>query len=310
MKRRFDIRRYTIVAIIVTVVMYVLSTFVFHRGSTSFAGVVAGLLFLAANAAVVYLTVDYFLVGINHVAPLLFATLALSFPGVAVYDPSCWYALAVNFAFYIAVRFYGGEVSNDMAFFYSLLLGMASLMFPPVIWLALFMLLMNFWLSPDKARFVVMSLAGFILPLVVFLTVKYAAGDVRDLMPAVKTYLGNTILTNAGFGASSASRVIKVLTFAVCFGVALAAFLRHSAEYSVSHSHSMIMVFAYSAAVILILLVFSYNAFTANTMLAMVPVSIVLYDYMVSGSSDRECRIALAFISLASLLEYAFVAVK
>ena len=310
MKRRFDIRKYTIVAIIVTVVMYVLSTFVFNRGSVSLGGVLAGLAFLAANAVVVYMTVDFFSVGINHAAPLIFATLALSFPAVAMYDASCWYALAINIAFYLSVRFYGGEISNDMAFFYSALLGVASLMFPPAIWLALFLLLMNFWLSADKARFVVMSLAGFVLPLVVYLAVLFATGDIRDLMPAVSAYLGDTVTIYAGFGAASAARVIKVVTIIVCFVVALVAFLRRSAEYSVSHSHAMIMVFAWAAAVTLLMLLFSNNNIVANTTLIMVPVSIVLYDYMVWGGSDRDCRIALAFVSLAVLLEYAFFAVK
>lgn len=310
MKRRFDIRKYTIVAIVVTVVMYVLSTFIFSRTPVSVIGVVAGLLFVAANAVVVYMTVDFFSVGINHTAPLIFATMALSFPAVALYESSCWYTLAVNISFYLAVRFYGGQVSNDMAFFYTLLLGVASLMFPPVIWLALFMLLMNFWLSADKARFVVMSIAGFMLPLAVFLGFKFAIGDVRELMPAVKSYLGDAVQVEAGFGSSSAARVIKIVIIAVCFAVALVAFVRRNAEYSVSHSHAMIMIFAYSAVVTLLLVLFSYNTLTANTLLIMVPVSIVLYDYLVWGASDRECRIALAFAALAVLLEYTFIAIK
>ena len=185
MKRRFDIRRYTSVAVVVTLVMYLLSTFVFSRGEISFATVAIGLLLFAANAAVVYVTADFFSLGINHIAPLVFAILALSFPAVALYDPSYLCTVPLNAAFYICVRFYGGDANNDMAFLYSVLLGVASLMFPPLLWVAVFMLIMNFWMAGDKLRFIVISIVGFLLPLVVALSAVYVSGDIRTLMPAM-----------------------------------------------------------------------------------------------------------------------------
>ncbi|MBQ7254545.1 MAG: hypothetical protein IJS30_07725 [Bacteroidales bacterium] len=310
MKRRFDIRRYTSVAVVVTLVMYLLSTFVFSRGEVSFATVAIGLLLFAANAAVVYMAVDFFSLGINHIAPLLFAILALSFPAVALYDPCYLCTLPLNAAFYICVRFYGGDANNDMAFLYSMLLGVASLMFPPLLWVAVFMLLMNFWMAGDKLRFIVISIVGFLLPLVVALTVVYVSGDIRTLMPAMSAYLRGIVMPYPGLAASSAARVIKILILLVCFAVALVAFFRRNAEYSVSHSHAMTMIYSYSALITLIVLVFSYNNLTMNTLLIMVPVSVVLYDYLVWGASDKACRIALAFTALAIVLEYAFFGFK
>lgn len=309
-KRRFDIRRYTGVAVVVTLVMYLLSTFVFSKVELSFATVAIGLLIFAANAAVVYVTVDFFSLGINHIAPLIFAILALSFPAVALYDSSYLCTLPLNAAFYICVRFYGGDANNDMAFLYSMLLGMASLMFSPLLWVAVFMLIMNFWMAGDKLRFIVISVVGFLLPLVVALSAVYVTGDIRTLMPAMSGYLRDIVMPYPGLTASSAARVIKILIWLVCFVVALVAFFRRNAEYSVSHSHAMILVYSYSALITLIVLVFSYNNFTMNTMLIMVPVSVVLYDYLVWGASDKDCRIALAFTALAVVLEYAFFGVK
>ncbi|MBO4416856.1 MAG: hypothetical protein J5801_01885 [Bacteroidales bacterium] len=310
MKRRFDIRRYTSVAVVVTLVMYLLSTFVFSRGEISFATVAIGLLLFAANAAVVYVTADFFSLGINHIAPLVFAILALSFPAVALYDPSYLCTVPLNAAFYICVRFYGGDANNDMAFLYSVLLGVASLMFPPLLWVAVFMLIMNFWMAGDKLRFIVISIVGFLLPLVVALSAVYVSGDIRTLMPAMSEYLRDIVMPYPGLAASSAARVIKILILLVCFAVALVAFFRRNAEYSVSHSHAMILVYSYSALITLIVLVFSYNNLTMNTILIMVPVSVVLYDYLVWGASDKACRIALAFTALAVVLEYAFFGVK
>lgn len=310
MKRRFDIRRYTYVAIIATLLMYVLSTFVFSKTDLTLANVLIGLVLFAANAAVVYMTVDFFSLGINHTAPLVFSILALSFPAVALYDASYLCTVPINAAFYICVRFYGGHIDNDMAFLYSLLLGLASLLFPPLAWVAVFMILMNFWMAGDKLRFLVISIVGFILPLVVALAVVFVAGDIRALAPALSDYLKDLVTPYPGMAASSAARVIKIVTILICFIVALVAFFRRNAEYSLSHSHAMIMVYSYSAVITLIVLLFSYNNLTMNTILIMVPLSIVLYDYFVWGASDRECRIALAFTALAALLEYAFVAVK
>lgn len=310
MKRRFDIRRYTSVAVVVTLVMYLLSTFVFSRGEISFATVAIGLLLFAANAAVVYVTADFFSLGINHIAPLVFAILALSFPAVALYDPSYLCTVPLNAAFYICVRFYGGDANNDMAFLYSVLLGVASLMFPPLLWVAVFMLIMNFWMAGDKLRFIVISIVGFLLPLVVALSAVYVSGDIRTLMPAMSEYLRDIVMPYPGLAASSAARVIKILILLVCFAVALVAFFRRNAEYSVSHSHAMILVYSYSALITLIVLVFSYNNLTMNTILIMVPVSVVLYDYLVWGASDKACRITLAFTALAIVLEYAFFGVK
>lgn len=310
MKRRFDIRRYTYVAIIATLLMYVLSTFVFSKADRTVANVIFGLLLFAANAALVYMTVDFLSLGFNHIAPLVFSILALSFPSIAIYDPSYLCTVPLNAAFYISVRFYGGHIDNDMAFFYSLLLGLASLLFPPLAWVSLFMILMNFWMAGDKLRFLVISLVGFLLPLVVALAVVYVSGDIRALSPAISGYFKDLVTPYPGVAASSAARVIKIVTLLSCFAVALVAFFRRSAEYSLSHSHAMIMVYAYSAVITLIVLFFSYNNLTMNTVLIMVPVSIVLYDYFVWGATDRNCRIALAFTALAALLEYAFIAVK
>jgi hypothetical protein len=61
---------------------------------------------------------------------------------------------------------------------------------------------------------------------------------------------------------------------------------------------------------VLLLAMFPYGGRTTNTMLIMMPLSIVFYDYLVWGADDRQCRIALAFLALALVLEYAFVAVR
>ncbi len=298
------------VLVIVTVVLYVLSTFVFSRSSLTFLTVLGGLLFLAANAVLAYLTVDFFAVSINHAAPFVFSILALSFPAVALYDPSLWCALAANLAFYIAARFYGGDSRDDWAFCYSALLAIASLVFPPIAWVALFLLIMNFFPAPDKPRFIVASIAGFLLPLVVFMAYKFATVDVRQLGPAAGEYLKAVVSPYAGLGANSAARVIKVMTFVICFIISLVTFFRRNAEYSVSHSKVMILIFSYSAMITLLLALFSYGALQMNIMLIMVPVSLAIYDYLIWGASDRECRIAIAFLLLAVLLEYAFVAIK
>lgn len=310
MRRRFDIRKYIYLLVIVTVVLYVLSTFVFGKGGTSFMYVLGGLLFLAANALLVYLTVDFFAVSINHAAPFVFAILALSFPAVAIYDASLWCVLPVNLAFYLAARFYGGDINEDWAFCYSALIAIASLLFPPAAWLALFLLIMNFFPAGDKARFIVISIAGFLLPLVVMMAYKFATVDARELAPAARHYLASIVSPYVTLGANSAARVIKIATLVVCFVVSLVSFFRRNAEYSVSHSRVMILIFAYSAMVTLLVVLFGYGSLPMNIMLIMAPVSLAIYDYLIWGASDKACRIAISFLALAVVLEYVFVAIR
>ena len=310
MRRRFDIRRYMYILVIFTVVLYVLSTFVFSRVPLTFLSVLGGVLFLAANALLAYMEVDFFAVSINHAAPFVFAIIALSFPAVAVYDPGMWCALLVNAAFYMAARFYGGDFNEDWAFFYSALLAVASMLFPPLAWVALFLLIMNFFPAPDKPRFAVISLAGFLLPLVVFLTYKFATADVRSLAPSAAQYLKAIVSPCVGLGAGSAARVLKAVTLVICFVVSLVSFFRRNAEYSVSHSRVMILIFAYSAMMTLLLTVFNYGTLQMNALLILVPVSLSIYDYLIWGATDRECRITISFLALAVLLEYIFVAVR
>ena len=310
MKRRFDIRQYPFLLAAAALVLYVLSTFVFGGGGLTAVGVIAGLLLTVALAAAVYFTAEFFSLGINHAAPLLFLILTLSFPSVALWDKSLLCAIPVSAAFYISVRFHGGQVSGDLAFFYNVLLGIASLMFPPLVWAALFLLAMNFAMAADKARFVVMSIVGLLLPPVCYLAYMYVAADARALAPAAKAWFKVLASPAPSLGASSAARVVKVLIFAIIFIVALVRFFRRSAEYSVSHSHVMILIFSYTAMTALLLVLFPFAGLALNTMLVTVPLSLVFYDYLVWGASDRECRIALAFGALAVLLEYAFLAVK
>lgn len=308
MKRHFDIRRYIYVLAAVALVMYVLSTFVFGKEPVTVAGVLPGLLFFAATAMIVYFTVDFFAVSINHAAPVVFAILSLSFPSVAIYNPSLWGVLAANAAFYGAARFYGGDISDDWVLLYNALLGVAVLLFPPMAWMALFMLLMNFFPAGDKLRFIVSSIVGFILPAVVCLTYMYVTGDARELMPAVSGFFKATVTPYSGIGAISAARAIKILTLLVCCIVSLVSFLKRSAQYSLSHSHVMIMIFAYSAAITLLLILFPPGSVQAATLLVMAPVSLVIYDYLIWGADDRGCRITLAFLALAVILEFVFAA--
>ena len=310
MKRHFDIRKYIYILVAFTVVLYVLSTFIFHKQPLTAWGVIGGLLFLAANAALVYYTVDFFAVSINHAAPFVFSILVLSFPAVALFDKSLWCVLPVNLAFYVAARFYGGDSNDDLAFLYSALIALASMLFPPLIYLALFFLIMNFFMAGDKARFIVSSIAGFLLPLVFFLAYRLATGDVRMIMPAVKDYLSTVVAPYPGLGANSAARVIKIVTLLTCFIVSLISFFKRNAQYSVSHSKVMIMIFAYAAVITLLLALFSYGGFVMNVLLIMVPVTLVIYDYLVWGAGDRECRIAAAFLTLAVLLEYIFAGIR
>ena len=288
--------------------MYVLSTFVFGKEPLTVAGVLLGLVFFASTAMLVYFTVDFFAVSINHAAPVVFAILALSFPSVAIYNLSLWGVLAANAAFYGAARFYGGDISDDWALLYNALLGVAALLFPPMVWLALFILLMNFFPAGDKLRFIVSSIVGFILPAVICLTYLYVTGDVRELMPAVSGFFKATVTPYFGIGAISAARVIKILTLLVCCIVSLVSFLKRSAQYSLSHSHVMIMIFAYSAAITLLVILFPPGSVQAATLLVMAPVSLVIYDYLIWGADDRGCRITLAFLALAVILEFVFAA--
>ena len=306
MKRHFDIRRYIYLLAAFALLQYVLSTFVCVARPITLSGVLLGLLMLSASAMLVYFTVDFFAVSINHAAPIFFAILALSFPGVAIYDPSLWGVLAANAAFYAAARFYGGDINPNWALLYSALLAVASLMFPPMAWIALFMLIMNFFPAADKVRFIVTSIIGFLLPLAFFMAYQYITAYERVLIPLAGDYLKSMVTLDFGLGASSAARVLKILTFLVCFVVSLVSFLKRSAEYSLSHSHVMTMIFAYSVAITLVVMLFSAGGLAMNTLLIMVPVSLVLYDYLIWGASDRSCRIALAFIALAVLLEAVF----
>ena len=129
-------------------------------------------------------------------------------------------------------------------------------------------------------------------------------------MPAVKDYLSAVVAPYPGLGANSAARVFKIVILVICFFVSLLSFFKRSAQYSVSHSKVMIMIFAYSAMITLLLVLFSYGGFVMNILLIMAPTSLVIYDYLVWGAGDRQCRITVAFLTLAVLLEYIFAGIR
>ncbi len=309
MKRRFDIRRYLYVLVIFAIVLYLLSTFL-PGGVLSVGNALFGLLVLATCAGVVYLTVDFFAVTINYAAPLVFACLALSFPSVAVYSPLLWAAVASSLAFYLAARYYGGDANDDHAFLFCALTAAASLIYPPLAWTLLFLIIMNISTAADRPRFLVSCTLGFLMPPVAYLSYRYLCADMREVTPLLQQYLSALISPSVDLGANSAARVIKVVTIAVCYVVSLVSFLRRSAEYSVSHSRVMTFIFAYSAVIVLLLILFSSGCLPMNVMLALVPVSLVIYDYLVWGAADRGCRIAVAFLSLSLLLEPVFLLLK
>lgn len=295
--------------VIFTVVLYLLSTFL-PGGGISAVNAALGAIFLAACAGVVYLTVDFFAVTINYAAPLVFACLALSFPCAAVYSPLLWAAAAQSLAFYLAARYYGGDADNDRAFLYCALVAAASLIFPPMVWTLLFLVTMNISTAPDKPRFLVSCALGFLLPPAAYLACRFLCADFREVTALLQQYFSALISPAVDLGASSAARVIKVLTIAVCYVVSLVSFLRRSAEYSVSHSRVMTFIFAYCSVIVLLLILFPSGCLPMNVMLAMVPLSLVIYDYLVWGATDRGCRIAAAFLSLSLLLESAFLVLK
>lgn len=303
MKDRFDIRRSYFLLGAVTVLLLVMQ-FVASPVQLSAGRVVAAILFLAANAFLLSRAVNYFSTGFNFSAPLLFASLVLSFPGILTFDTGLIAALLLNLSLFCAMRFFSGEISNDIIFLSTLFAGTASIFFPPLMWMLPALLLIDFAPAGDKGRYIAMAVSGFLLPLLSYAGYTFMAEGYRDVLNLEREYFANGLATNFGFTSTSAARAIKAIVLAITFIASIVAYFRNSSAYSVTHSRSVVMLMIYSVALTVILALFSSGNILLNVTALAFPISIVIYDYLTIPGIGRTGRIAFYFVLLSLALEF------
>lgn len=264
----------------------------------------AAILFLAANAFLLSRTVNYFSTGINISAPLLFTSVALSFPGFPAYDAGLISALLLNLSMFCAMRFFSGEISNDIIFLSTLFAGTASLFFPPIMWMLPAILLLDFAPAGDKGRYVAMAVSGFLLPLLFYEGYTFMADGYREVLNSAGVYMSSCLAPNPGFASTSAARAIKVLVLAVLFFAAAVSCFRNSSAYSVTHSRAVFMLLIYSVILAVLLALFSSGNMLLNVTALAFPVSAVIYDYLTVSGTGRTGRAAFCFVLLAVALEF------
>ena len=303
MKDRFDIRRRYLLLGALTAILLALQ-FVASPSPIAAGGAVAAVLFLAANAFLLSRTVNYFSTGINLSAVFLFTVLVVSFPGFLQYDTGLVAALLVNLSLFCAMRFFSGEISNDIIFLSTMFLGTASILFPPLMWMLPVLLLTGFAPAGDKLRYVAMTISGFVLPLLFFECYTFIAKGYGEALNLGGEYLASCCAPNFGFASTSAARAIKVLVLAIMFIAAAAAYFKSYSAYSVTHSRSVLLLMVYTVALAVLLALFSSGNTLLNVSALAFPVAIVVYDYLAIPGTGRTGRIAFYFLLLAFALEF------
>ena len=303
MKDRFDIRRRHFLLGAVTALMLVAQFLAGPAGIVPLQAVGA-ILFLAANAFLLSRVVNYFSTGINFAAPLLFTSVALSFPGFLTYDAGLISALLLNLSMFCAMRFFSGEISNDIIFLSTMAAGAASLFFPPLMWMLPALLLLDFAPAGDKGRYIAMAVSGFLLPLLFFEGYTFITDGYREVLNHAGEYLSSCMAPNFGFASTSAARAIKVLVLAVLFIAAAVSYFRNSSAYSVTHSRASFMLLIYSVIMAVLLALFSSGNMLLNVTALAFPVTTVIYDYFTVSGTGRTGRAAFCFVLLAVVLEF------
>lgn len=264
---------------------------------------VGAILFLAANAFLLSRTVNYFSTGINFSAPLLFTTVVLSFPGFLTYDAGLIASLLMNLSLFCAMRFFSGEISNDIIFLSTMFAGSASLFFPPLMWMLPALLLLDFAPAGDKGRYIAMTVSGFVLPLLFYEGYTFMAGGYREVLNHAHEYMSSCMAPNFRFASTSAARAIKVLVLAVLFISAAVSYFRNSSAYSVTHSRAAFMLLIYSVIMAVLLALFSSGNMLLNVTAVAFPVTTAIYDYFTVSGTGRTGRAAFCFVILAVALE-------
>ncbi|MCF0172322.1 MAG: hypothetical protein HUJ91_01070 [Bacteroidales bacterium] len=257
-----------------------------------------GLCYMILRAA------NKFSLGANYSAPLLLAALLLSFPGIVPMCRGYIGAVTATLAFLGAMKYFSGELDNDIAFLSSMLMSVAVMIYPPLLWVAVVVFVTNLRPSEDRPRYIAMSFTGFLLP-ATLMAIWIAFHDgVRAVLPASSWLLQGMVAVNIHLGTISAARAAKILVLMVLFGAAVANYFTNSARYSVSRSRSLLFTMIYALATFAVLVLFSGGGMTLSCATLLPPVVLCIYDYLTCDTGGRITAVSLLFITIATILEY------
>jgi len=319
----------TIVLLILAVVLYVsafftapepmdyeavlpFSTSIFFDalfGATTLSYILS-VVFLILIAASIYSFNLMFTTGINYLLPVLYLFLVLYNPRVIFFSPLHIVALLLLWSLVFSAR-YRNFVQNLSANYLSFFLfGAASLFYPPMLWIFPLVILLNIRASEEKPKYVFTSLLGMLTPMVMAGAICYIFGGSK-LLNGLGTSFWSSM---SAFGRHafdfSAVEIASGLFLTGFVFISLFHLLSNINRYKIVHSNTSIRILSFALLTTLVFAVFLTDNRDPYGVVLLVPISLILFEYLSSPKNNKGATIFYVVISSLAIISRIIVLVR
>ena len=262
----------------------------------------AAALILGVNAVLLYLTNDRVMNEMSLIAPVAYAVLATANPAALYYTPLHAAALLMAVSLFFYLHFCAEKPSLDYLGGAWVSLGAAGLLYPPLLWLAPVYAATMAPRAESKGKYWVTLLLSLILPAAIHIGIQYIrGGDPFDVVLR-NLWGGMTAVSHPSLHLSAATLVRILLTFVAAVLAALQ-MLRRLTHFKTGQFHAVIRVLLLSVCLAVLAGIFLNDSGQPFGILLMLPVSLILNEYLRNPDNARGVRTLTLILLLVLAVE-------
>mgnify|MGYP004442621221 CR=1 FL=1 len=251
----------------------------------------------------VYRFTNLYASGFNHAIPFIFVILAFSLPDIITFSKESIAPILFILSVYYSVKFSYKSYQNDLAFIVTFFLTCSAILFPPLVWCSVIFLISNYVRAEKRLKYVVMSLCGIIVPVLLYFGATYiffGFESVRDT--AVAMY--DKMISISGFnGEIIAATLFKLFVLSVMAIASIIVILRNLNTFNISRHRAMIRGIVYLIFLIADMVLFSSVGTVAFWCSISALLTIIYYDALCCHIENRTGVFVLVFFLCAILAE-------
>ncbi|MDD2596043.1 MAG: DUF6427 family protein [Bacteroidales bacterium] len=243
--------------------------------------------FLLAIAASTFFFNSAFSSGINYLLPTLYMFLVLSNPYSVWFTPFHISGLLLIWtSFYSAKYRVTGQQFGDlfMIFFF---LTISSFFYGGTIWMFPALLFINLMASEHKFKYIVTSIVGLLLPLVLLSGINYLVNGWEDTLLLLQRYVGQLIDIEHKTIMFTAAEICRFVIIAIFTIISAYHVFSNLDRYKIVKSKSYLRVLLYLFVLLLIMLIFVSNNKYPFGIIMYFPISLLFYEYITENAKKR-----------------------
>lgn len=278
-------------------------------GSTPISYILAAL-FLVLTAVSIFAYGNAFTTKINFPLPLIYMVMVLSNPHSCAFSPFHIVALLFIWALYYSSIYRSFGLGLGALFMTFFLIGVASLFYAPMVWLAVVAFILSFKASEEKLKYTITSLFALVIPFAVVLCTEYLIGGSDAVDASFNQYIGTLATIPAKSLSYTVSEIVRGAMTIFFTIVSLFFVVGQIGRYKTTTFRAYIRVLSgYLSLLLLLVLFIPTNKYLVGLLLH-IPASLLIYEYLSASVRKRRVKTLIYLYFALLVAERIFVMIS